>query len=219
LAERYRLASGNAVGVRSRSGLITHPSGRDLYMSFFRNTSATTAGASSTLVHRTNGDVAGVREAIDELTDLTVTAFPMTMVREIMPARAMMTAAYVLAGFRRVYMGETTRIGRRLYDHSVDHSKSFATEAFVITKNGRDPLSKVAALYVQAHLTRAAEDAGLVRVQKGTGAQAIDPPLRHAAPYFQMATIAERLLFDAGCVAFHGGSARNRSCSRMTWPD
>ncbi|MDO9294455.1 hypothetical protein [Bradyrhizobium sp.] len=177
-------------------------------MSFFRNTSsAATAGASSTLIHRTNGDVAGVREAIDELTGLTVTAFPMTMIREIMPARAMMTAAYVLAGFRRVYMGETTRIGRRLYDHSVDQSKSFASEVFVITKFGLDPLGKVAALYLQAHLTRAAEDAGLVRVQKGTGAQAIDPPLRHAAPYFQMAMIAERLLFDAGCVAFHGGSA------------
>jgi hypothetical protein len=174
-------------------------------MSFFRNTaSASMTEATSTLVHRSGADIVGVREAIDELTGLTVTAFPMTMVREIMPARAMMTAAYVLAGFRRIYLGESSRIGRRLYDHSIDQSKAFASEVFVITKFGLDPLDKMAALYLQAHLTRAAEDAGLVTVQKGTGAQAIDPSLRHAAPYFQMAKIAERLLFDAGCTAFHG---------------
>lgn len=177
-------------------------------MSFFRNTTpASMAEATSTLVHRTSADIAGLREAIDELTGVTVTAFPMTMVRDIIPARAMMTAAYVLAGFRRVYLGETTRIGRRLYDHSVDQSKAFATDVFVITKFALDPLDKMATLYLQSYLTRAAEEAGLVTVQKGTGAQAIDPSLRHAAPYFQMAKIAERLLFDAGCVAFHGNSA------------
>ena len=177
-------------------------------MSFFRNTtSASLSDATSTLIHRAGTDVVGVREAIDELTGLTVTAFPMAMVREIMPARAMMAAAYVLAGFRRVYLGELSRIGRRLYDHSTDQSKAFATEAFVITKFGLDPLDKIAGLYLQAYLTRAAEDAGLLTVQKGSGAQAIDPSLRHAAPYYQMAKIAERLLFDAGCVAFHVSSA------------
>jgi hypothetical protein len=177
-------------------------------MSFFRNAaSASTTEATSTLIHRTTADIGGLREAIDELTGLTVTAFPMTMVRDIIPARAMMTATYVLAGFGRVYLGETSRIGRRLYDHSVDQSKTFATDVFVITKFALDPLDKMAALYLQAHLTRAAEGARLVTVQKGTGAQVIDPSLRHAAPYFQMAKIAERLLFDAGCVAFHGNSA------------
>jgi hypothetical protein len=177
-------------------------------MSFFRNTaSASMTEATSTLVHRIGADVAGVREAIDELTGLTVTAFPMTMVRDIMPARAMMTAAYVLAGAGRVYIGESTRIGRRLCDHSVDQSKAFAREAFVITKCGIDPLHMTAAIYLQAHLTRAAEEARLVTVQKGTGAQALDPSLRQTAPYFQMAKIAERLLFDAGCTAFHGNGA------------
>jgi hypothetical protein len=176
-------------------------------MSFFRSAaSASMTEATSTLVHRRGAHIVGVREAIDELTGLTVTAFPMTMVRDIVPARAMMTAAYVLAGPGRVYIGESTRIGRRLCDHSVDQSKAFAREAFVITKCGLDPLHMTAAIYLQAHLTRAAEDAGLVTVQKGTGAQAIDPSLRHAAPYFQMAKIAERLLFDAGCVAFHSNS-------------
>ncbi len=178
-------------------------------MSFFRSSaSASMTDASSTLIHRRGADVTGARKAIDELTGLAVTAFPMAMVRDIVLAQAMMTAAYVLAGPGRVYIGESTRIGRRLYDHSGDENKAFAREAFVITKFGLAPLDKMAALYLQAHLTRAAEDAGLVTVQKGTGAQAVDLPLRHAAPYFQMARIAERLLFDAGCTAFHGGSDR-----------
>jgi hypothetical protein len=177
-------------------------------MSFFRNAaSASTTEATSTLVHRSGADIVGVREAIDELTGLTVTAFPMTMVREIMPARAMMTATYVLAGAGRIYIGESTRIGRRLCDHSVDQSKAFAREVFVITKCGIDPLHMTAAIYLQAHLTRAAEEARLVTVQKGTGAQALDPSLRQAAPYFQMAKITERLLFDAGCTAFHSNGA------------
>jgi len=173
-------------------------------MSFFR-ASASMMEATSTLIHRSSSDIIGVREAIDDLTGLTVTAFPMTMVRDIIPARAMMTAAYVLSGLlsnRRIYLGESSRIGRRLYDHSCDPSKAFAAEVFVITKCGLDPLDKTAALYLQAHLTRVAEDAGVVTVQKGTGAQVIDPSLRHAPTYFKMAKIAERLLFDAGCVAF-----------------
>lgn len=174
-------------------------------MSFFR-ASASMMEATSTLICRSGSDIVGVREAIDDLTGLTVTAFPVTMVRDIIPARAMMTAAYVLSGLisnrRRIYLGESSRIGRRLYDHSCDPSKAFAVEVFVITKCGLDPLDKTAALYLQAHLTRVAEDAGVVTVQKGTGAQVIDPSLRHATTYFKMAKIAERLLFDAGCVAF-----------------
>src|SRR5262245_23158221 len=173
-------------------------------MSFFRNTTAQSlTAASSTVIHRASADVAGVREAIDELTGMTVTAFPMSMVREIKPSYTMMTACYMLAGSGLVYIGESTRIGRRLYDHSVDSAKAWAQEAFVITRLGLDPLDPMAALYLQAHLTRAAEEAALVKVQKGIGAQAIDPARRYAGPYCQMAEIAVRLLFDAGCSAFH----------------
>jgi hypothetical protein len=171
-------------------------------MSFFRNTTAQSlTAASSTVVHRAGADVAGVREAIDELTGLTVTAFPMSMVREIKPSYAMMTACYMLAGSGLVDIGESSRIGRRLYDHSVDSAKAWAQEAFVISRP--DLLDPMAALYLQAYLTRAAEEAALVKVQKGTGAQAIDPSRRYAGPYCQMAEIAMRLLFDAGCSAFH----------------
>jgi hypothetical protein len=190
-------------------------------MSFFL-ASASMIEATSTLIHRSSSDIAGVREAIDDLTGLTVTAFPMTMVRDIIPARAMMTAAYVLSGLlsnRRIYLGESSRIGRRLYEHSCDPSKAFAAEVFVITKCGPDPLDKTAALYLQAHLTRVAEDAGVVTVQKGTGAQMIDPSLRHATTYFKMANIAERLLYDAGCVAFQSRfAALNTQLEDLTEP-
>ena len=82
---------------------------------FFRNSDpASLTEATSTLIHRPGPDVIGLREVIDELTGLTVIALPMTMVREIVPARAMMTAAYVLAGPGRIYCGESTRIGRRI---------------------------------------------------------------------------------------------------------
>jgi hypothetical protein len=188
-------------------------------MPFFRNSDpASLAEATSTLIHRPGPDVTGLREVIDELTGLTVIALPMTMVREIVPARAMMTAAYVLAGPGRIYCGESTRIGRRIWDHAADASKSFAREAFIITRSGMESLDMGAAIYLQAHLTRRAEEEGFVTVQRGTGPQVLEPTPARGAYYARIATIAERLLFDAGCNAFHavgsdpGGPA---SCTAM----
>lgn len=173
-------------------------------MSFFRNSvPATFTEASSTLVHRLTGDVTGVREIIDELTRLTVTAFPMAMAREILPARAMMTAAYVLSDGQRIYCGESTRIGRRIWDHANDPSKSFARDVFVITRHTMEPLDKPTAIYMQAYLTRKAEEGGVVTVQRGTGPQVLDLTPMRGALYLQLSTIASRLLFDAGCTAFH----------------
>jgi hypothetical protein len=128
----------------------------------------------------------------------------MSMIRQIKPSHFMMTACYLLAGLGLLYIGESTRIGRRLSDHSADPAKAWAQVAFIISKCGHDPLDPMEALYLQAFLTRSAEETGLVKVQKGTGAQVIDPSRRHAGPYRQMAEIAVRLLFDAGCTAFHG---------------
>jgi predicted GIY-YIG superfamily endonuclease len=185
-------------------------------MSFFRNsTSPTFTEATSTLVHRLTADVSGAREVVDELTRLTVTAFPMAMAREIIPARAMMTAAYVLSDGQRIYCGESTRIGRRIWDHANDPTKSFAREVFVITRHTMEPLDKPTAIYMQAHLTRKAEEAGAVTVQRGTGPQVLDVNAMRGALYLQMSTIAERLLFDAGCTAFHAfGDAKPTSMAR-----
>lgn len=171
-------------------------------MPFFHDTApAPLTEATSTLIHRLSPDIFGAREVIDELTGLTVVALPMAMAREIVPARAMMTAAYVLVGHGRMYVGESTRVGRRLSEHAKDTSKGFAREAFVIFRSGI-PLDGHVAIYLQAHLTRLAEDVGVVTVQRGTGPQELDLTPARGAFCARIAAIAERLLFDAGCTAF-----------------
>lgn len=189
-------------------------------MSFFRSTpSALSSEESSTIVHRIGPDIIGIREVIDEVSGLTIHAFPMTLVRDIVPARAMMTACYVLAGNDRLYVGESTRIGRRLCDHAADPTKAFAQEVFVITNEGSQPFDKAAVLFLQHHFSRAAEEAGLVIMQKGTGAPALDLS-RHRAAYFRhMALIGERLLFDAGCRAFHCAGDRRQVVAADAEPE
>ncbi len=173
-------------------------------MSFFRSTpSAPTFEASATIIHRDRTDITGIREVIDEVSGVTVRAFPMTMIRDIVPARAMMTACYILADNERLYIGESRRIGHRLHEHAADPTKSFAQEVFVITNEGAQPFNKPAVQFLQYHFTRAAEDAGRMTVQKGIGAQAVDLSRSGAAYLRHMVRISERLLFDAGCRAFH----------------
>jgi hypothetical protein len=80
------------------------------------------------------------------------------------------------ADHERVYIGETGNVGRRLSEHAADPSKSFACEAYVISGGGNAAFDKTAALYLQHRLTRAAEAAGLVEVQKGSSATLLDLP-------------------------------------------
>jgi hypothetical protein len=173
-------------------------------MSFFRSSgSVPPAGASATLINRLTPDVPGARELIDELTGLAVIAFPMALAREIDSARSMVTAAYVLSGGQRIYCGESKRIGRRIWDHANDATKAFAHEVYIITRRGLESIDASTALFLQAHLTRRAEEIGNVTVQRGTGPQVVDVTPARGAVYLQIASIAERLLFDAGCNAFH----------------
>ena len=190
-------------------------------MSFFRSTpSVPSFEERSTIIHRTGPDITGIREVIDEVSGVTVHAFPMAMVRDIVPARAMMTACYLLAGIDRLYVGESIRIGRRLYDHAADPGKAFAREVFVITKNeGARPFDIAAALFLQHHFTGAAEQAGLMIMQKGTGAPALALSRDRAAYFRHMARISERLLFDAGCRAFHCTADRPQIIAADTEPD
>ncbi|HEX7855340.1 MAG TPA: hypothetical protein VF503_16780 [Sphingobium sp.] len=173
-------------------------------MSFFRSTpSVPTFEESATIVHRSSTDITGVRKVIDEVSGVTVHAFPIAMVRDIVPARAMMTACYILAGNERLYIGESNRIGRRLCEHAADRSKAFAQDVFVITNEGAQPFDKPAVQFLQHHFSNAAEEARLMTVQKGTGAPVVDLARSGAAYLRHMVRISERLLFDAGCRAFH----------------
>lgn len=189
-------------------------------MSFFRSTpSVPTFEESTTFVHRDRTDITGVRRVVDELSGVTVHAFPMTMVRDIVPARAMMTACYILANNQRLYIGESNRIGRRLCEHAADSSKTFAQEVFVITNEGAQPFNKPAVQFLQHYFSMRAEEVGLMTLQKGTSAQAVDLA-RSSATYFRHITrISERLLFDAGCRAFHCTVDRPQIVTTDTEPD
>ena len=178
-------------------------------MSFFHDTETTRAPCTS-FVHRPDGGIAGVREVFDEASRIAVTAFPMTMVKNIAVARAAVAACYILADHERVYIGETGNVGRRLSEHAADCSKSFAREAYVISGGGNASFDKTAALYLQHRLTHAAETAGLVQVQKERSATLVDLPAWRCAPLDRIVEDGKRVLYDAGCRAFDSSCESQR---------
>jgi hypothetical protein len=169
-----------------------------------------TGRASTSFVHRPAGGIAGVREVFDEASRIAVTAFPMTMLKSIALATTAVTACYILADHERVYIGEGGNVGRRLSEHVADPSKSFAREAYVISGGGNASFDKTAALYLQLCLTRAAEQAGLVQVQKGASATLLDLPAWRCAPLDRIVEDGKRVLYDAGCRAFDSSCVSQR---------
>jgi hypothetical protein len=172
-------------------------------MSFFDST-ASTSNASTTIVHRPAGGIAGVREVFDDASRLSVCAFPMAMARDMIAAKSSVAACYILADHKSVYIGESNNVGRRLSEHAADRTKAFAREAFVISGLNLD---KTSVVYLQWWLTRAAEETGLVLVQKGVSPRVLDLPAWRRAPLDRIAEDGQRLLFDCGCRAFHSNCA------------
>lgn len=171
-------------------------------MPFFNDNSSKVS--CTTFVHRPGGQVSGAREVFDEASRIAVTAFPTSMIKDMVASRAAVAACYLLAGSRRGYIGETGNIGRRLSDHYADPSKSFADEVFVITGGGNAAFDKTAAVYLQHRLTCAAEEAGLIEILKGTSARILDLPAWRRAPLDRIVDDTMRLLYDAGCRFFDG---------------
>jgi hypothetical protein len=183
-------------------------------MSFFHDNKPIGPPCTS-FVHRPGGGIAGVREVFDEASRIAVTAFPMTMVKNIDLAKATIAACYLLTDHERVYIGETGNVGRRLSEHAADLSKSFAREAYVISGGGNAAFDKTAALYLQHRLTRAAEAAGLVQVQKGSSATLLDLPAWRCAPLDRIVEDGKRVLYDAGCRAFDSSCASQRPIPKV----
>lgn len=169
-----------------------------------------TGAPCTTFVHRPAGGIAGFREVFDEASRIAVTAFPMTALKNIALGTTAVTACYILADHERVYIGESGNVGRRLSEHAADPSKSFAREAYVISGGGNASFDKTAALYFQMCLTRAAEQAGLVQVQKGSSATLLDLPAWRCAPLDRIVEDGKRVLYDAGCRAFDSSCASRR---------
>jgi hypothetical protein len=161
-------------------------------------------------VYRPMGGIDGVREIKDDVSRLIVAAFPFAMVKDLPLARAIMPATYILADHGSVYIGESGGVGRRLSDHAADPGKAFAREAYLIYGYRREWFDKTAAIYLQARLTEIAEQAGLVEVVRGTNPQVLQLPEDERASLETFVQHSLRLLFDAGCRAFHSCFASQR---------
>jgi hypothetical protein len=133
----------------------------------------------------------------------------MLMVRELVNAQLAVAACYILSSNTTIYLGETSCVGRRLTDHVTDPSKSWVREAFVITGGGNGSFDKSAAVYLQLRLTQAAESAGLVQVQRGIAPQVVELPAWRTASLNRLVEDGSRMLFDAGCRAFHAVSSND----------
>jgi predicted GIY-YIG superfamily endonuclease len=177
-------------------------------MSYFDTDNST--NSSTSIVHRAAGGIAGVREVFDDASRLTVCAFPFAMVRHIVAGKAAVPACYILADHESIYIGESNNVGRRLSEHLSDIAKAFAREVFVIAGLGDSGFDKSSAVYLQWSLTRMAEQAGLVVVQKGVSPRVLDLPAWRRATLDRIVDDGQRLLFDSGCRAFHSSYASMR---------
>lgn len=178
-------------------------------MSFF-NTQNSTLNSCTSIIHRPAGGIAGVREVFDDASRLAVWSFPMANARDLLVAKSSVTACYILAGHDTVYFGETNNLYRRLSEHLLDSTKAFAREVFVVTGLGDAPFDKTTAVFLQWALDHAAEKAGLVAVLKGVNPRLLDLPPWRRATLDRIVEDALRLLFDAGCRAFHSNCASLR---------
>ncbi|AMA56832.1 hypothetical protein BCCGELA001_11640 [Bradyrhizobium sp. CCGE-LA001] len=156
------------------------------------------------------GGIAGLREVHDDVSRLTVSAFPFAMVKDISPTLGAVAACYILADHGTAYIGETGNAGRRLGEHSGDASKAFAREVYVISGYLSAWFDKTTAIYLQYRLTHSALQAGLVDIMMGMRPQVLELPNHKRASLDHVVEHAERLLFDAGCRVLRSNFASQR---------
>jgi hypothetical protein len=167
------------------------------------------SSASTSIVFRSAGGITGLREAIDETANLSVLAFPIEQLGHILSIRSLaFPACYMLTGPSAAYVGESQNVGVRLSQHFIDHTKNFATEAFVIAATNDCRLDKTVAIFFQHHLSKAVEAGALAGLTKGKNAQSIELPPWRRSSLEQLALNARRLLFDAGCRVLDSNNPR-----------
>jgi len=166
--------------------------------------------AACTNVHRPMGGIEGLREVHDDVGRLSVSAFPVAMIKDMSMSRAAVPACYILADHATAYIGETGNVGRRLSDHYRDQSKAFAKEVYVVSGYQGGWLDTTAALYLQYRFTKIAEQAGLVDIMKGVNPQVLELPSHRRAALDIFVEHGERLLFDAGCRVLRSNFAGQR---------
>lgn len=183
-------------------------------MTLFSNESSVQAACTN--VHRPMGGIEGLREVHDDVGRLSVSAFPVAMIKEMSMSRAAVPACYILADHATAYIGETGNVGRRLSDHYRDQTKAFAKEVYVVSGYQGGWLDTTAALYLQYRFTRIAEQAGLVDIMKGVNPQVLELPSHRRAALDIFVEHGERLLFDAGCRVLRSNFATQRRAAAKT---
>lgn len=167
---------------------------------------AFTDAGTTTIIHRPRSAITGFRRITDEASPLAVWSFPFAPLLEDLRERLGRPACYVLAGADQVYIGETGNLVRRLNEHLADAEKAFAREVFAVTGIAHRPYDKSGPLYLQQWLTRRAESAEFVTVKKDKNPPLTEPADWRKSTFDRIIVDAERLLFDAGCRAFHANS-------------
>lgn len=97
-------------------------------MSLFAHSSPTPSACSHT-IHRPMGEISGLREVVDEVSRIKVTAFPIAMIREASLSREAVPGCYIMADHATAYIGETSNLARRLASHASDPGKAFAAKS------------------------------------------------------------------------------------------
>ncbi|EKS29202.1 hypothetical protein [Afipia felis] len=163
----------------------------------------------TTIIHRPKSGITGFRDIIDEASRLSVCAFPFAPVDEELRNRlSWLPACYILSNGREIYVGETGNMARRLGEHLADPDKSFANEVFVVSGLAHRWYDKSGPMFLQERLTRLAEAAGFVTVRKDKNPPQTEPTSWHRTTLERIVTDGERLLFDAGCRAFHSNNTK-----------
>lgn len=183
-------------------------------MSLFAHSSPTSS-ACSHIIHRPMGEISGLREVVDEVSRIKVTAFPFAMIREATLSREAVPGCYILADHATAYIGETGNLGRRLASHAGDPGKAFAREVYTISGHLAPGLDKSAAIYLQHRLTALAENAGFLEVMRGIGPQAPDVSAYRRVTLDRYVDDSLRLLFDAGCRVFRSSIASIHQVRQM----
>ncbi|CEG09858.1 hypothetical protein BN961_03290 [Afipia felis] len=160
----------------------------------------------TTIIHRPQSAITGFRRITDEASPLAVWSFPFASLNEELRERLAAPACYVLSDGNQVYIGETGNMTRRLTEHLTDPGKRCFREVFAVTGVAHRPYDKSGPLYLQQWLTRRAEIAGFVTVRKDKNPPLTEPADWRKSTLDRIIVDAERLLFDAGCRAFHANS-------------
>ena len=177
------------------------------------------AVGTTTIIQRPAPDVDGLRSATDESATLLVRAFPFHATAAVAAVcNLAVPGAYLLTRRDAAYIGESSQLARRLGEHLSDPAKGGYDTVYVI-QGAHAPLDKQSAVHLQWRLTAAAEAAGLVRVQKGSGAPAGDLPQWRVASLDAALGAAVRLLYDAGCRVLCGCAALAQEEETGTAPE